>query len=350
MNEYTRVDENSPRAGNQRIVDPHERLMARLAKLLQFSRDSTSEAQAALAATKLQELLTEHNLDIADLEKRGSRNAPEVRQHGHDLGKAAFTWKLNLAEMIAQYYFCHPIVDRTRKTVSFVGRPDNVESLQMLYAWVIDQIKKIATQERRNHFDTTGEHIDPLRWQIQFGIGAVERLEERLIEMKARQEEDREGTDAESKVTALVVAFKGEISDYLEEKFGYRIDGRETKERRERRERREKEELRLATLKETDIEAYYDECPWERPETEEQKKAREERDAKYWKEYEKKQERNRKKREAYIPTGGRREKRTDWNKLDQESTARESGRKNADRVNLTPFLNPGKTPKGSLGD
>lgn len=322
-------------------------LLSKLQKILALTT-SPIEAEAQAAATHLQRLLTKYNLDIADLEKKGAAHSPGVRKQAHDLGKAAFTWKLDLAEAIAEHYYCHPLVNRTTKTVAFIGRPDNVESLQMLYGWIIDQIRRIATEERRRHFDDTGEHIDPLRWQVNFGIGAVERLEERLKEQRARQQEDV-ASDEES--TALVVLGderKREISDYLESQGLPRIDGRETKMQRERRERREAEEARLEQLKETDIEAYYAECPWERPETEEEKEAREKREAEFWKREAARERKNARRRANYIPTGGYRERQVDEAKIDQGYTARSSGRRSADRVNLQPFIK-GRAERKKIG-
>lgn len=330
-----------------------ERILEKLRKVLALTT-SPVEGEAQAAAAHLQRLLTQYNLDIADLEKRGA-GKPAVHRDDHDLGKAAFKWKLDLAEGIASFYYCYPLVNRITKTVAFVGRPDNVQSLQMLYKWLMDQIKVIARDERRNHFDTTGEHIDPLRWQVKFGEGAVERLIDRLTEMKARQEEDAAMADGADDPSCTALAVMGdernrEISDWLESQGMRRIDGRESKRDREYRERREREEARLEALKATDIEAYYAECPWERPKTPEQEEA----DRLKWEAYLKKErqrdERNRKRRASYIPTGGYREARTDWNKLEQESTARSSGYKAGDRINVQPFIGDGKRnkSKGSL--
>lgn len=163
------------RSGNKAIDDPKERMMERLRKLLEVQNRAATEAEAQQAATLLQRFLTEHNLSVADLERRG-QTAPQMAEGQHDLGKAAWKWKLDLAEGIAEFYYCAPLVDRRTKTVAFAGRPDNVEALTMLYAWVCDQIKQVATSERRSHFESTGEHIDPLRWQINFGEGAAERI------------------------------------------------------------------------------------------------------------------------------------------------------------------------------
>lgn len=307
----------------------------KLRKILELT-NSPVEGEAQAAAAHLQRLLTKYNLDIADLERKGAHR-PGVKEASHDLGKAAFKWKLDLAEEIADFYYCYPLVNRYTKTVAFVGRPDNVQSLQMLYAWIIEQIKRIAKEERRKHYDETGEHIDPLRWQVNFGVGAVERLAERLREQRARMEEDQ--SDA-GEVTALALCHKSEISDYLEERGLRRVDGRETKREREYREKRDKENARLEALKETDLEAYYQECPWDRPRTPEQEAAEEKR----WKDYLKKEERNRKKRERYIPTGGYREKQTDHRQIEQAETATGAGRRAAEKVNLQPFIT-GEVPK-----
>jgi len=320
-----------------------ERIVEKLRKVLALA-DSPIEGEAQAAAGHLARLLTKYNLNIADLEKRGGRAAPGVKDKGLDLGKAAFKWKLDLADGMAEFYYCHPIVNRYTKTVLFVGRPDNVESMVMLYAWVVEQIKKIAKEERRKHYDSTGEHIDPLRWQVSFGQGCVGRLIERLHEMRARQEEDEAETRAGEETTAMVLHHKSEISDWLESKGMRRTDGRETKREREYRERREADDARLELLKVTDLEAYYLECPWDRPETEEQKAAR----AKREEEWLKKEAARERRRRAYIPTGGYREKRTDWGKEEQAGTAATAGRKSGDRVNLRPFIGPGKVPKGAI--
>lgn len=324
------------RSGNKVILDPKERLHDRLAKLLSLTK-SGSEAEAQAAATRLQELLTEHNLSVADLERRGQA-APGVREDRHDLGKAAFGWKLDLAEGIASFYYCVPLVDRKAKTVAFVGRPDNVEGLQMLYAWIIEQVKDIARQARRDHFDQTGEHIDPLRWQVNFGEGAVWRLVERMEEMKARQVEDIP-RNAEGDIVGLALHHATEASDYLEVKYGYRRDGKRTKREQESIERyqareAEREELKARCEAAGDMEPYYKLHSWDRPDTPEEEEARRIRNEKYIADLRKKDARNARRRTG----GGGREAAIDWDKEDQQSTAREAGRIGADKVNIQPFI------------
>lgn len=332
------------KSGNVVETNPHNRLMGKLSKLLEVKQRAATEAEAATAATLLSRFLDEHNLSIADIEKRGQA-APPVTEGGHDLGKAAFKWKLDLAEGIARFFYVEALVNRQSKKVVFVGRPDNIEALTMLYGWVIDQVKSIATVERRAHFDKTGEHIDPLRWQLGFGEGAVQRLIVRLSEMKARQAEDATRNEM-GDITALAIHHNDEANNYLEAKYGYRNDGKRTRKEQDSIDRWNKSREEQASLKAIceangDMEPYYAAYPWDIPDTPEQIAARNKRNA----EYEKREARNARRRTG---SGGRSGPAIDERKEEQAYTARVSGRSAADRVNLQPFIGQGKQ-KGSIG-
>jgi len=313
-----------------------QNLIDKLQKILALTT-SPVEGEAQAAAAMLAKLLEKHNLSMADLEQKGAA-APGVREMGVDLGKAAFTWKLDLAEAIADYYFCFGMVDRYRKTVVFIGRPDNVESLKMLYNWLIDQIKRISTDERKAHTEQTSEHIDPLRWQVHFGVGAVDRLKMRLAEERERVRNDA-GT------MALVIHHQTEIGDFMEDKYGYRADGQKTRKQRERDERwqRERNEYKarqnwwnFVTWVTGDVEDYYQQFPYERPKTAAQKAA----DEQYKKEWEKRERRNRKARERREANGGRTRyiSMDEWNRREQGRTANRAGRAAAERITLHPFV------------
>jgi len=297
-----------------------ERIVETLKKVLALTTSSV-EGEAQAAAGKLADLLTKYNLSIADLETQGQTGKPQVKEEGYDLGKAAFTWKLNLAEKIAQYYYCYSMVNRKDKTVRFVGRPDNVESLQMLYRWLIDQIKKISSTERKIWMENEQKHIDPLRWQVNFGIGAANRLKERLEE-KAEQEET-----VNRDVRALVVHHKAEISNYLEKIYGFRTDGQQT----EAQKKWTREYGRRKELKERDIEEYYKLYPWDKPLTDEQREKQDKIRRKQEKAREKRRQ-NRKDRPSRAMTD------EEYCKYQQGQIAKSSGHKAGDKINLEPFV------------
>lgn len=313
-------------------------LLNKLNKILALTT-SPAEGEAQAATLMLKKLLLEHNLEMADLEKRGFAQAPGVHELEHDLGKAAFRWKLDLADMIAEHFFCASITGRYGrwngdKQVRFVGRPDNVDSLTMLYKWLIDQIKRISADARRAHHDETGEHIDPLRWQVSFGRGIVDRLDDRLEEIMKR----KQANAAQESAGALVVHHQAEISDYLEKKEGYRVDGRETARERARREEREADDK----LKKTDPEAYYTKYPWMRPLTPEQQAEKDKQHAADLK----RQERNDRRRERNRQNrgwSGRVSASYDPVAEAQKGHARRAGRESAKKINLEPFLTGGKT-------
>lgn len=324
------------------------KLVDKLRKVLALTA-SPNEHEATLAAETLQRLLTEHNLSMADLEGRGAAHAAKVMEHEHDLGKAAFKWKLDLATTIAEHYFCIGLVT-TDKKVRFVGRPDNVESLTMLYEWLIRQIANVSRAERETHRILTGEHVDPLRWQVNFGLGVVQRLGTRLYEI--REWRERGGaSQAEANTTALVVRLVDEANDYMEEKYGRRLDGKPTKREREWTEKWHKANTARNAFKATceaagDMEPYYAAYPHERPEqlttAQQAKRDRDARKAneKWERKWEREQERARERERNKSPE----EKRKDA----QANKAKRAGRESADKINLQPFLTGEKPKKGDL--
>lgn len=336
--------------GNEAYAE-NEALMEKLRRILALTDPTkTTEGEAGVAAEMLAELLAKHNLSVADLEKRGQRSRVGVREDAHDLGKAAFTWKLDLAEQIAEFYWCHPLVRRMEKTVTFVGRPENVESLQALYGWLIEQIKGISRTERVEWMARTGEHVDPLRWQVNFGVGIVPRLRERLEAQRKKEREDdaaRTAADGTGNGMSLVVvedASKEEISDYMEEKWGRRIDGRPTKRERERTAQAQAD----AKMEVDDPEAYYAKYPDRTPEAKAAAKARS--DA-YWAEYaarEAKAQKRAEAREARGQSSGRRPRyqtEEEYRREVQGDSAKRVGAQSAGKINLSPFVSGGNRDK-----
>lgn len=282
-----------------------------------------TEGEAQSAAEMVQKLLTKHNLTMVDLERKGAKK-PGVHKHEHDLGKAAFKWKLQLADIMAEHYYCYSMTDWIDKRVFFVGRPENTAALTMLYQWVIDQIRRLAAEDRRAHTAATGEHIDPLRWQVNFGEGAAYRLRDRLRKIKEQRG---------SKETGLVLHHLSEISDWMEAQHGWRMDGKETAREQKMREAHERRmaEHEAKMANDPDYKQRYDAAI---------AKAKAESEAEQAEDNQK-QARNRRRRTgpAYRPKTDKQAQRRE-----QQETAHAAGSKAADRVNLEPFIE-GKAPE-----
>ena len=77
-------------------------ILKRIQKLLKMSEDNgASENEAMMAASKVQELLKEHNLSLSDV-KDDSEHEPIDREN-FDLGKE--NWRAWIAQATAKLYF-----------------------------------------------------------------------------------------------------------------------------------------------------------------------------------------------------------------------------------------------------
>jgi hypothetical protein len=191
----------------------------------------------------------------------------------------------------------------------------------MLYAWVIDQVRRISNDARKQYQLEFNEHVDPLRWQVNFGLGIVSKLVDRLEQLRDKQRQDES-------TTALVIHHATEISDYLESIGRSRIDGRPTKAHTEWMAKYQAQEAADAELLKRDPTAYYLRYPWLHPDRVLAGQKKEDRKAA--------------RRANYVPRGyGRRGPAWTPERERQESQASSAhthGRQSADRINLEPFL------------
>src|SRR5215216_5589796 len=82
----------------------NESILKRIRALLAMSRGNANEHEAAVAATKVQELLAQHNLDLADVEKRDAKG--KVIEDGDLMTSSSNPWRRDLAFACARLYFC----------------------------------------------------------------------------------------------------------------------------------------------------------------------------------------------------------------------------------------------------
>lgn len=303
------------------MSQPNDSLVDKLQKILALTK-SPVEGEASAAVAMLTKLLAKHNLDMADLESSGKAEAPKVGREAFDGGKGkTVRYRLDLAEVLAKHFFCYPMLDYTSGSVVFIGRPENTDSLKMLYAWLLKQIWRISTEEHAK----VGSMIHGKRWHAGFGEGIVDRLGERLKAIR-----DAQTTDVT--MNALVVHHDTEISDWMEENYGIRVDGRMTAKDRARAEAD-------AELLATDPEAYYRKYPWQLPLTDEQKAEQDARREASWAEFDKRSEAARKRAETRRQKYG--STQTEWDKYERRQDlrrAQSAGYEAGDRVNLQPFL------------
>jgi len=133
-----------------------ERVLEQIQKLLNLAAKNPNEHEAALAASKAQELLTKHNLDTAALERvtgaSGKRQQEEVeggfyRYHREIWGNVA---KLNFCLHWVQSKYV-PRGERvrnvrTKKIHRLVGRTVNVRTTINLSKYLLSAIERVTRE------------------------------------------------------------------------------------------------------------------------------------------------------------------------------------------------------------
>jgi hypothetical protein len=167
----------------------------KLLALADASRNS-SEAEAQAAALKVQELLQDHGLSMAELEAAGVNSEDDGRRKEVTDRRAIYGWQQSLMMQLAENNFCLHHVRSAKltrpgfgerlfetKAHVLVGRNLNVNSTVAVYDYLIEAITR-ATREQGFH-TTRGD-------ANAFAEGAVSRLVVRLAEQRRAREAEQE--------------------------------------------------------------------------------------------------------------------------------------------------------------
>ncbi len=180
-----------------------DNIAEKIEKLLALSQ-SSNENEAAAAAAKVAEMLTQHNITLADLAKSPVEpiEAATIEQF-----KKNVPWKLFLLQAIAEANYCRALSRFSRhslKQAVVIGRPTNILVVQQLYEYLVqavDRVTKEALAAPKNSVSGDSRRT----FANNFRKGCAIRLKERL-EAKRRQIESEgiPGTATQSSVSALV--------------------------------------------------------------------------------------------------------------------------------------------------
>lgn len=164
----------------------HEEAVAKAVKLLRLATSSNPN-EAALAASKAQEIIDRHNIQSAALTlAQNGRAEPDepIKDFGCDpldpgVGKiATWTWRLFL--VIGNANGCKGYAARNHGGgIGVVGRPSDVATVRYLYAWLRKEVDRLAARDARgfgatyaNNFrngvvDTIGQRMEAQRKETQ---------------------------------------------------------------------------------------------------------------------------------------------------------------------------------------
>lgn len=198
-------------------------------KLLALSK-SDNEHEAANALKRALKYIEQYNLDASKLGKNGKSIDPELVE-----GEIPYRerWEVSLYTVVANRTFCSAVFDNHTHKISVFGRLPNVIAVQMMAEWLKQQLTRISldAQLGRSYYELHPEYglqkrnTSNRQFRINFLLGAIKRIGEKLDEQKKYQEVEAPN------LYALTLTLKDEAKAFRNERCGptfsssYRANG-----------------------------------------------------------------------------------------------------------------------------
>lgn len=117
-------------------------------KLKNLADRAGTPEEAAVAATKLQELLLRHNIEMQSLDDTTPKDEYIQEDFLINENRNHKTWAFNLYFNIAQAHQCEALVEHYKKgsipKMLIVGRRHNIQIVNYLYDYLSSEIKRLA--------------------------------------------------------------------------------------------------------------------------------------------------------------------------------------------------------------
>lgn len=203
-----------------------DRIIDRIQKLLRMA-ESNSPNEAAIAATKADELLLQYNLERAAVEARGEIDRDPYVKHYIDAGgtKPQYGWRGNLLAAIARSGFCKDLYQARILRFCVIGKQHNVEAVEYLYTYLAGEVDRLA----RAAWKAEGKYATSIdrwgyrgpanygTWTKVFALAAADAIAGRLY--MQRREQQAAQTAAGDATRALVVMSDAELKQAVTQLF-----------------------------------------------------------------------------------------------------------------------------------
>jgi hypothetical protein len=236
------------------------RTIEKIRKLLALANDKgATEAEAALAAERAQDLMNQHGLEMASLDLTGEGEARE-KGAATAVGLGREAWAESLMSAVAESCYVTAWTKRVGRRLegfTLIGRKSAVVSCEIMFSYLSRTVIRLSRAE-------TGS-------QRYFRFGCAERIAQRIVARhhdelrKQREAADAQRTQntASGNGTALVVV----LEDYAQKERDMNRDfmrgvapGTSARERIEAQDKQRRIDARIAELQAQDI--GWDEAWW----------------------------------------------------------------------------------------
>jgi hypothetical protein len=195
-------------------LPPNESVLAKIQKLLALAGNNPNEHEAASAMAKAQELLVQHNLSMAHLdahkEKKTKEEAAEGREQKGVKRSGMFIWQRELWKRLAEVNFCiywsqkqyHASGVYSNHQHWLVGREDNVKTVEVMGDYLEEWMSKNCPYGPRE-----GKNIH--LWKQGVVDRLTTRLREKFIDMMVGSDEPKPA--AESQAVTVRSVYQAEV-------------------------------------------------------------------------------------------------------------------------------------------
>lgn len=195
-----------------------EGIIRKIRALLAMSRGNANENEAAEAARKAQQLLTDYNLSMTDVEKA---DTGRVIEDNDLMTSSSNPWRRSLALATARLYLCDYYWNHVKNYSStrrcgyvrldrhnFIGLIHNVVVAKEMFVYFVDTVERLAKESRRKEKQTHA-------YEHAFRFGCATRLGNRLWERYEQQTAPPAGLLIKSNVPALYKGMDAKIGEFM---------------------------------------------------------------------------------------------------------------------------------------
>ena len=177
----------------------YEKALAKAAKLLRLS-SSSNPHEAALAASKAQEILDRYKIDRLSINIDGNSDAPEepIKDFGFDpldSSNTAATWRVRLACSLAARNQSKVYLHGS--ALCLIGRASDVSTVRYMYGYLTREVDRLAKRDCAGCGRTYANN---------YRLGVVDTISRRLATQERETEEQmKREAEAESSERALAI-------------------------------------------------------------------------------------------------------------------------------------------------
>jgi hypothetical protein len=190
-----------------------ENIVEKIKKLLALSANNNSPEEAALAASRAQELMVKYAIEQDALQPSERVVEPiETETITTDYNRLP-TWHAILAYVLAPSFFCRSFYHRgsqyMKARIYFVGRKSDRAACISTYNYLMAEIVRLAEIEWAKQ--PAEYHVHGKRWKTSFFDGVCATIRLRLGQNMKRLSDDNAGT------AIVLVNKQKEVDDFMAE-------------------------------------------------------------------------------------------------------------------------------------